>query len=83
MRDVARKAGFRVYVGTRIRAFRHEAGLTQMQLAFMSNLDRSFIQKIEHGRQSISFENMWKIASCLRRELSEFIPPINEDTQDK
>ncbi len=50
-----------------------------MQLAFMSNLDRSFIQKLEHGRQSVSFENIWKIAKYLNRPIEEFAPPIDEE----
>ena len=79
MNDVTKRTEFRQFVGSRIRLFRQKAGLTQMQLAFMSDLDRSFIQKVEHGRQSISLENMCKIAQCLKRELSEFIPPIVEE----
>ncbi len=50
-----------------------------MQLAFMSDMDRSFIQKVEHGRQSISFENMWKIAKCLKRPVTDFVPLENEE----
>lgn len=80
-RDI--RAEFRKHVGSQIRSFREESGLTQMELAFMAELDRSFIQKVERGRQSISFENMWKIARCLKRELGEFVPPIHEDFQDK
>ena len=74
MSDVIKKMKFRRFVGSRVRYFREKAGLTQMQLAFMSDLDRSFIQKVEHGRQSISFENIWKIAQCLKCRVSDFAP---------
>lgn len=74
MKDVTKRTEFRRFVGSRIRSFREQAGLTQMQLAFMSDLDRSFIQKVEHGRQSISLENAWMIAGALKCELSDIVP---------
>jgi transcriptional regulator with XRE-family HTH domain len=81
MSDTYGKADFRNFVGSRIRYFREQAGLTQMQLAFLSDLDRSFIQNVERGRQSISFENMWRIARSLKRQLSDFAPPIDEKSE--
>ncbi len=77
MKDVIKKTEFREFVGSRIRYFRLKEGLTQMQLAFMSDLDRSFIQKVEHGRQSVSLENVWKIARALNCELSDIVPSIH------
>ena len=74
MKDVTKRTEFRRFVGSQIRSFREQAGLTQMQLAFMSDLDRSFIQKVEHGRQSISLENAWMIAGSLKCELSDIVP---------
>ncbi|MCK5426358.1 MAG: helix-turn-helix transcriptional regulator [Thermodesulfovibrionia bacterium] len=79
MRDRVRRGKFLKFVGKRIRSFRENEDLTQMQLSFMSDLDRSFIQKVEHGQQSISFENIWEIARCLKRQISEFAPPIDEE----
>ncbi|MEW6600801.1 MAG: helix-turn-helix transcriptional regulator [Nitrospirota bacterium] len=73
MKDAAKRNEFRMFVGMRIRCLREKAGLTQMQLAFMSDLDRSFIQKVEHGRQSISLENAWMIAGALKCELSDIV----------
>jgi len=80
MKDMNKRTKFLRFVGSRIRAFREQAGMTQMQLAFMSDLDRSFIQKVEHGRQSISFENMCEIARCLKRPLSDFVPLVKEES---
>ncbi len=81
MKDLNMRKDFSRFVGSRIRSFREQAGLTQMQLAFMSDLDRSFIQKVEHGRQSISFENMCEIAKCLKRPLSDFVPLVKEEAE--
>jgi transcriptional regulator with XRE-family HTH domain len=79
MKDVTMRTEFRRIVGKRVRCLREKAGLTQMQLAFMSDLDRSFIQKVEHGRQSISLENAWMIAGALKCELSDIVPPPQSD----
>ena len=59
-------------IGQRIKQLREKNGISQKDLAFESNLDRSYIASVENGKRNISIVNIKKIASALKVSLKEF-----------
>ena len=59
-------------IGNRIRDLRQEKAMSQKDLAYDSNLDRSYIASVENGKRNISIENIEKIANALKVSLKEF-----------
>ena len=59
-----------------IRAFRAEAGLSQEELAFKCDLDRTYIGSVERGERNISVLNLRKIAKALSINLNETLKSI-------
>jgi transcriptional regulator with XRE-family HTH domain len=51
--------------GARMRALRLQSGLSQEQLAFSCNLDRTYIGSVERGERNISLVNIHTIAAAL------------------
>jgi transcriptional regulator with XRE-family HTH domain len=52
-------------VGLRIKELRANVSITQEELAFRAELDRTYINSIENGRRNISIVNIEKIAAAL------------------
>jgi len=59
------KSSLLVKLGSNIRSLRDAKGLSQEQLALVSNLDRTYIGGVERGERNISILNLCKIASSL------------------
>lgn len=53
-------------VGDRIRAIRKAQGLTQQQLAELSNLDDAYIGSVERGERNFSIDTLEKIVAALQ-----------------
>lgn len=51
--------------GARMRALRQQLGLSQEELAFSCNLDRTYIGSVERGERNISLVNIHTIAAAL------------------
>ena len=51
--------------GVRVRALRHELGISQEELAERSELDRTYISGVERGVRNVSLVNIFKIAEAL------------------
>jgi transcriptional regulator with XRE-family HTH domain len=51
--------------GDRLRQLRKQARLSQEQLALQSELDRSYIGRVERGKHNISLVNIHRIAEAL------------------
>jgi len=64
-------------LGQRLRFLRKSISLTQEELSFRSNLDRSYIASIEQGRRNVSLVNLHKIAVVFSMTLSEFLEGVN------
>lgn len=60
------------YVGERIREYRRNCGITQEQLAFYADLDRTYIASVEAGKRNISIVNLEKIVIALGTDLKSF-----------
>lgn len=63
-------------IGLRIKALRELVKMSQKDLAYASDLDRSYIASIENGRRNVSIVNIEKIAKALNVTLNEF---FNDD----
>jgi len=58
--------------GSRLRQIRQNMGLSQEELAHLSNLDRSYVVGVERGERNISLVNIHKIADALNISPKEF-----------
>lgn len=59
-------------IGLRIKELRAKASISQEELAFSANLDRTYINSVENGRRNISIVNIEKIARALSVSVKEF-----------
>lgn len=76
-------------LGERIRRARKRVGLSQEDLAFQANLDRSYMGGIERGERNVSFLKLCLIARVLKRDAGSFakgLPaeddPLSDVTKD-
>lgn len=58
--------------GSRLRQIRQNMGLSQEELAHLSNLDRSYVGGVERSERNISLVNIHKIADALNISPKEF-----------
>ena len=63
-------------VGKRIREIQEKAEMSQKDLAYSSDLDRSYIASVENGKRNISIINIEKIAKSLGISISELFKGI-------
>jgi len=59
-------------IGERIKDLRNKAGISQMELANIADLDRTYITSVENGKRNISIVNLEKIALALNVSLKTF-----------
>ena len=59
-------------IGQRIKELREENKITQKELSYTSDLDRSYIASVENGERNISIVNIEKIAMALGLTIKEF-----------
>jgi len=59
-------------IAERIKAIRKEKGLTQEQLAWNSDVDRTFMNHVESGRKNISLNSLEKILNGLEISFKDF-----------
>lgn len=64
-------------IGDRIKELRKLKNMSQKDLAYSSDLDRSYIASVENGQRNISIKNIEKIADALNVSLKNF---FNNDT---
>jgi len=67
------ESNFLKKIGTRIRELRAEAKLSQEELAFKCELDRTYIGSVERGERNISILNLRKIANAMSINLMELL----------
>lgn len=60
-------------LGRNIRKLRKDIGLTQEQLAYEAEIDRSYMGAIERGERNISLLTLMKIAQCLKVDITELL----------
>lgn len=59
-------------IGARIKELRDDKQMSQKDLAYASDLDRSYIASVENGQRNISIVNIEKIAVALGVTLKDF-----------
>jgi transcriptional regulator with XRE-family HTH domain len=70
-------------VGDRIRAIRKAKGLTQQQLAELSNLDDAYIGAVERGERNFSIDTLEKIVVALKIQPLELFHNIDDLKRSK
>lgn len=59
-------------IANRIKALRQEKKLTQEELAWKSDVDRTFMNHVENGRRNISLNSLEKILIGLEISFRDF-----------
>jgi transcriptional regulator with XRE-family HTH domain len=63
----------KIKIGKRIKALREERKLKQEDLAWQSNLDRSYMNHVENGKRNITITSLEKIViDGFKMTLSDF-----------
>jgi transcriptional regulator with XRE-family HTH domain len=62
----------KIKIGQRIKTLREKVQMSQKDLAYSADLDRSYIASVENGNRNISIVNIEKIATALEVTLKEF-----------
>ena len=71
-------------IGLRIKELRDKANMSQKDLAYAADLDRSYIASVENGQRNISIVNIEKVAIAFGVTLKEFFNNSNfEDNGEK
>ena len=68
MHDIAKK------FGSKLRAKRTDLGITQEQLALMSDIDQSYVGRIERGTVNITLEKAYRLSEILQCDIRELLP---------
>lgn len=55
----------RIRLGLRIKQVRTDKGMSQKDLAYEADLDRSYIASVENGQRNVSIVNIEKMAKAL------------------
>lgn len=66
------KASILILFGNKVKTFRKEKGISQEELAFRSELHRTYIGMIERAEKNITLKNIEKIANGLGVSIQEF-----------
>ncbi len=59
-------------IGQRIKELRELSAMSQKDLAYAADLDRSYIASIENGQRNVSIVNIEKISAALNVSLKDF-----------
>ena len=59
-------------IGQRIKDLREKAEMSQKDLAYTADLDRSYIASVENGQRNVSIVNIEKITIALGTSLKDF-----------
>lgn len=74
--DEKKKARLYILIGEKINKYRKN--LSQEKLARQVNLNRSSITNIEKGRQHLTIDTLWLIATVLNVNPMELLPTVEE-----
>jgi len=58
-------------LGLRVKTLRHAAGVSQEELAFQAELDRTYVSQIERGVGNPSILVLHKLATALKVDLKD------------
>lgn len=61
-----------IKIGAKVVARRKELNLTQEDLAYSANIDRTYIGYVENGKQNITISMLNKLAKALKIDITDF-----------
>lgn len=64
--------------GRNLRSIRKERGYSQERLAHDSEIDRSYLGKVERGQVNLTIEKLYKLAECLECSPKDLIPDLDQ-----
>jgi transcriptional regulator with XRE-family HTH domain len=76
VRPKERKTSLQIDFGKIVRAARLEKGLSQEELADLSDLHFTYVSSVERGERNISIENIARLAKALGLQLKDLMPMI-------
>ncbi|MFN0048811.1 MAG: helix-turn-helix domain-containing protein [Cytophagales bacterium] len=62
----------KIKIGLRIKELREKKEMSQKDLSYSADLDRSYIASVENGQRNVSIVNIEKIAFALNVTIKEF-----------
>ena len=65
-------------LGEELRKARERAGLTQEQLAFEAQVDRTYVSQLEHNKKSPTLDLLFRICDALGVRTSELIARVEQ-----
>lgn len=65
--------------GTLLRTLRQERGISQEELAFRADLDRTFISLLERGQRQPSLSTIFQLAQALNVKASRLIELLERE----
>ena len=69
---------FKEIVGDVLCEARNAAGMTQEELGGKSGVDRAYISELEHGKNSVSIEVLFRLCSAMGVSCSEVVAAIEK-----
>jgi transcriptional regulator with XRE-family HTH domain len=72
-----------IKLGLKIRELREKSGLTQEELAFISNLHRTYIGMIERAEKNITITTLFKISNALGVSIKEIMQDFDDKPEGK
>lgn len=72
-----------IKLGLRIKELREKSGLTQEELAFISNLHRTYIGMIERAEKNITIATLFKISNALGVSIKEIMQDFDDKPEGK
>lgn len=67
-------------LGEELKKAREAAGLTQEQLSFEADVDRTYISQLEHNKKSPTLEVLFKICEALGVRTSKLIARVEDSS---
>ena len=68
-------------LGTNVRRFRLEAGLSQEQLAFEADMKRSYVSDLERGVRNPTVQALGRLAAALKIEPCRLLAVGDDDSR--
>lgn len=63
-----------VLFGKKLRAKRKELGISQEKLALLTEIDRSYVGRIERGEVNITLEKLYQFSEVLQCDVRDLLP---------
>lgn len=62
-----------ITIGLNIKRIRESKNITQQELAYRCDFEKSNLSRIESGKTNITIKNLWKISKALEVDITELL----------